>query len=97
MTNSGKEIIEIFKIRKKFSLQGNKEFWEILIYENGRIINIDGETYGDIETGRTEISATKALKKIKEYFIKHSRTWENKLISTDTEILKYWKRWEYEG
>ena len=97
MTNSGKEIIEIFKTRKKFSLQGNKEFWDILTYENGQILNIDGETFGNIETSRTEISETKALKKIKEYFKKHSQTWENKLISTDTEILEYWKRWKYEG
>lgn len=85
------EIIEIFKTKKKFILQGNKEFWNVLIYENGKIINIYGKTLGDIETGRAEISEAKALIAIKEYFRGHSQTWENKKISSDIEILEYWK------
>ncbi len=97
MTDAGKAIIEIFKTKKKFTLVGNKEIYEILTFENGKIIDTNGETYGNDETGRSEISATKALKKIKEYFTKHSRIWENKSISTDTEILEYWKRWKHEG
>jgi len=97
MTDAGKEIIEIFKTNKKFTLAGNKEFYEVLTFENGKIINSNGETYGNIETGRAEISETKALKKIKQYFKQHSQTWENKSISTDIEILEYWKRWNNEG
>jgi len=92
MTDAGKEIIEILKTRKKFTLAGNKEFWEMLTYENEKNINIDGEAYGNSKTRSVEISATKALKKIKEYFKQHCKTWESKSISTDIEILEYWKR-----
>jgi len=73
-------------------LAGNKEFWEMLTYENEKNINIDGEAYGNSKTRSVEISATKALKKIKEYFKQHCKTWESKSISTDIEILEYWKR-----
>ena len=97
MTIAGKEIIGIFKLKQKFTLIGNREFWEILTYENGKIINTNGETLGNKETVKVEVSAAKALKKIKEYFKKHSQTWENKSISKDTEILEYWKRWNNEG
>ena len=97
MTEAGKEIIEILKNKTEFTLSGNREFYEVLRCENGIIIDIYGETFGNIETQRTEISEAKALIKIKQYFRQHSKTYENKSISTDAEILEYWKRWEFEG
>ena len=97
MTDAGKEIIEIFKTKKSFTLAGNKEFYVILEYEEGSFFLIEGETFGNRETGRTKISETKAKIKIKEYFKQHSLSRENKSISTDDEILEYWKQWKYEG
>ena len=97
MTEAGKKIIELLKSKESFSLQGNREFWEILKYESGKFICVEGETFGNQETGRTEISDIQALKKIKKYFQSHSEIWENKSISTDEEILEYWKRWKHEG
>ena len=97
MTEAGKKIIELLKKKKTFILIGNKEFYELLKYEEKKFINIYGETFGNIETKRTEISETKVLKIIKQYFKQHSKTWENKNISTDHEILTYWHRWQHEG
>jgi len=97
MTEAGKKIIEIFKSKGRFTLLGNKEFWEVLISTGGKIIDSEGETFGNIETSRKEISEAKALKKIKEYFTRHSNTWEKESVKTDIDVLEYWKRWEHEG
>ena len=65
MTEAEKEIIKRLKEKGKFTLQANREFYELLKYENGKFINIEGETFGNTETGRKEISETQALKKIR--------------------------------
>lgn len=98
MTQAGKEIIENFKKKGKFTLAGNREYWEEIYFEEGKIICAGGETHGNNEQYRDEISEEQALHKIKHYFYYHSRVFEKEAsVKTDEEVLEYWKRWSYEG
>ncbi|MCH2235973.1 MAG: hypothetical protein MK078_17160 [Crocinitomicaceae bacterium] len=98
MTEAGKEIIALFKKKGKFTLAGNRENWEEIYHIDGKIICAGGESHGNIEKYRDEISEDDALRKIKSYFSSRARVFNrDSNIETDLDVLNYWKDHPYEG
>ena len=92
MTEAGKEIIMMFKKKGKFTTAGNREYWEELYFEQGKIICAGGGTNGGYEEYRDEISEEQALNKLKTYFKYKALVFDrDKRVESDEEVLNYWK------
>jgi hypothetical protein len=98
MTAAGKEIIQLFKNKGKFTLAGNREYWEEIYHIDGRIICAGGQTHGNTEDYREEISEEDALRKIKSYFYYRAKVFDRSSgLKSDEEVLAYWKKNSFEG
>lgn len=98
MSPAGQEIIAMFKKRGKFTVAGNREYWEEIYHIDGKIICAGGETHGNTEDYRDEITEEAALGKLKSYFKYRAMVFDREnLLETDEEVLTYWKEHSSEG
>ena len=95
MTEAGRGILSIFKRNRKHTIAGNREYWEELYYQEGKIIHAGGQTFGNTEDFREVISEDEAIEKIKAYFSSKAWVFEKMELVTDEEVLEYWKKNPY--
>lgn len=96
MTEAGKEIVDIFKKNGKHTIAGNREYWEELYYIDGKIIYAGGETLGNTEDFREEITEEEALKKLKNYIKNKALVFDRDMaLETDEQFLAYWTENRY--
>lgn len=97
MTEAGREIIELLKKKQRFTFAGNREYFGYLDYEDDKFFVLNGDSMENKIVSKYKIDEYAAIEIVKDYFKSHSKIFEHKEISTDDEVLEYWKRWQFEG
>jgi 2',3'-cyclic-nucleotide 2'-phosphodiesterase (5'-nucleotidase family) len=89
MIDIKKNILDKIKKRGTLTLAGNKEYYEVLEFNNGNFISYGGDTISNIEEYRNLITDDQALEKICNYYRDKAKTFGNKSLSELTDVYNY--------
>ncbi len=69
MTDFELKYLNYISKNENFILEGNREYWEMLVFTDNKIFISFGDTMENRETGRTMLSDEQALFRIKKYYL----------------------------
>ncbi len=78
MTDTEKEILNVFKSIRRLTIEGNREYWSELYFSGGKFYKQGGSTLPHTTDYKNKITKDEALRTIKEYLWSEAGNWKLK-------------------